>query len=139
MKITICGSQTNAEKIQKIKHELEKLNHVIYSHELMKKYAEGDKTIVEEVKKNHAKMKIDNDTFRWYYEKIKQSDAILICNFEKNNIPGYIGGSVLMEIGYAHVLNKKIYLLFPIPEVSYKDEIIATQPIILNNDISKIS
>jgi len=139
MKITICGSQTNAKKIYEIKDKLEKSGHIVYSHELMKKYAEEDKTVIEEVKKNHAKVKIDNDTFRWYYEKIKQSDAILVCNFEKNNIPGYIGGSALMEIGHAHVLNKKIYLLFPIPKVNYKDEIVAVQPIILNGDVSKIS
>ncbi len=113
MNITICGSQTNAEKICEIKDKLEKLNHTVYSHELMKKYAEGDKTVIEEAKKNHAKMKIDNNTFKWYYEKIKQSDAILVCNFEKNNISGYIGGSVLMEIGYAHVLNKKYIFYFP--------------------------
>jgi hypothetical protein len=138
MKITICGSQTNSFKIHEIKNKLEKAGHVIYSHELMEQYAKGNKKVIAETKNNHAKMKINNNTFKWYYEKIKQSDAILVCNFEKNNTPGYIGGSVLMEIGYAYVLDKKIYFLFPLPEVNYKDELIAAQPIILNGDIAKI-
>jgi hypothetical protein len=40
MKITICGSITNAKKIYEIKAELEKQGHVIFSHKLMKMYAE---------------------------------------------------------------------------------------------------
>jgi len=34
-------------------------------------------------------------------------------------------------------LNKKIYLLNNIPDIFYKDEIVAMQPIIINEDISK--
>jgi hypothetical protein len=38
-----------------------------------------------------------------------------------------------MEIGYAHVLHKPIYLLYPVPtEVSYKDEILAMYSKILD-------
>lgn len=138
MKITICGSITNAKKIYDIKGKLEQSGHIIYSHELMKKYAENDEETIKEVKKNHSQLKIKNNTFLWYYEKIKESDAILVCNFEKNNIPGYIGGSALMEIGHAYVLNKKIFFLYPIPKISYEDELKAVQPTIINGDISKI-
>ena len=45
-----------------------------------------------------------------------------------------------MEIGFAHVLNQKIFLLNPIPDiVYYKTEIEAVRPVILNGDISLIS
>ena len=44
-----------------------------------------------------------------------------------------------MEIGFAHVNNKKIFLLNPIPEeVSYTDEIEAMADIILNDNLTKI-
>ena len=44
-----------------------------------------------------------------------------------------------MEIGFAHVNNKKIFLLNSIPEnVPYKDEIRAMVDIVLNGDLSKI-
>ena len=44
-----------------------------------------------------------------------------------------------MEIGFAHVLDQKIFLLNPIPDISfYKTEIEAINPIIINGDISKI-
>lgn len=57
-------------------------------------------------------------------------------NISKNGIENYIGGNTLMELGFAHVMNKKIYLLNPIPEMSYTDEIIAVQPAIINGDLS---
>lgn len=44
-----------------------------------------------------------------------------------------------MEIGFAHVLNQKVFLLNPIPDIPYyKIEIVAVQPIILNGDLSKV-
>lgn len=138
MKITVCGSQANAKKIYEIITELEKAGHSVFSHELMKRAAEGDAEISERIKKEHYKLKIENDTFKWYYNAIKNSDIVLVCNFEKNNIPGYIGGSVLMELAHAHVLDKPIYFLFPIPESTFKDELIALQPKIINGNLNKL-
>lgn len=74
----------------------------------------------------------------WYFEKVNWSDAILVLNYDKNNIIGYIGGNTLMEIGVAFFLKKKIYLLNLIPEISYKEEIIGMKPIIINGDLSII-
>jgi len=60
-------------------------------------------------------------------------------NYDKRGIKNYIGGNTLMEIGFAHVLNKKIFLLNPIPEIPfYKSEIEAVRPVILNGDLSKV-
>lgn len=139
MKITICGSITNAKKIYEIKVKLEEYGHIVFSHELMKMYVEEDAEIIRGVKESHYKLKIENNTFKWYYNKIKESDAVLVCNFKKNGVEGYIGGSALMEIGYAHVLDKKIYFLNPIPNVGYKDELVASDPKIINNDLDKLN
>ena len=43
-----------------------------------------------------------------------------------------------MEIGFAHVHGKKIFLLNDIPDVSYKDEIEAMYGVILRGDLSLI-
>jgi hypothetical protein len=81
---------------------------------------------------------IKQGSFKYYFEKIKEVDAILILNFEKRGIEGYIGGNTFLEMGFAHILNKKIFLLNEIPEMLYKDEIKAMQPIVLDGDLSKI-
>ena len=44
-----------------------------------------------------------------------------------------------MEIGFAHVLNQKIFLLNKIPDILfYRTEIEAVKPIILNGDLNLI-
>jgi nucleoside 2-deoxyribosyltransferase len=85
-----------------------------------------------------TKAKIEHDVIRTYFKKISDSDAILVLNYKKKEIENYIGGNTFLEIGFAHVLNKKIYLLNPIPEMHYKDELVAMQPIVINGDLGKI-
>jgi len=71
-------------------------------------------------------------------KKVAWSDAVLVINYDKNGIKGYIGGNTLMEIGLAFFLKKKIYLLNKIPELSYKEEILGVKPIIISGDLTKI-
>jgi diphthamide synthase subunit DPH2 len=74
-----------------------------------------------------------------HFDKVAEGDAVLILNYEKNGKPGYIGGAVLMEMGLALHLGKKIYILHPIDEsVSYKEEIYGMLPIILKGDLKLI-
>jgi len=49
------------------------------------------------------------------------------------------GSMTLLEMGFAHILNKKIFLLNDIPEMIYTDEIEAMQPIVLNGDLTKLN
>lgn len=84
---------------------------------------------------------IDNDIIRKCFNSIAESDAILLLNYPKNGLDGYVGASGLMEIGLAYHLNKKIFLLYPPPpvkEVKYSHEILIMQPVLLNGDLSKI-
>jgi hypothetical protein len=141
MKITICGSSTFRKEKVKIYDELIKMGHepIIHPHyiEAVKK---GRTDIMKRVNNGeHAQLKIEYDYIKWYYTAIVNSDAILVINLLKNEIDNYIGGNVLLEMGFAYVNNKKIFLFNNIPEISYKDEIVAMQPIIIDNDLSKIT
>ncbi len=82
--------------------------------------------------------KIEYDFIRRHFANIEQSDAILILNFPKNKIDGYIGGNTFLEMGYAFGLRKKIYTLCSIPAMDYEAEMHAMQPIVLNGDLTKI-
>jgi len=45
-----------------------------------------------------------------------------------------------MEIGFAHVLEKKIFLMNPIPDIEYyRSEIEAVRPVIIEQDSDKIN
>ncbi|HOZ56347.1 MAG TPA: hypothetical protein PLH29_03925 [bacterium] len=140
MKITICGGVKFAQQLVEIYRELEKLGHEPKMHKDMFGIADGTAAeLIEEVKKDHAEAKRKYNFIKLWYQLILDSDAILVCNFDKNGKKNYIGGNTLMEIGFAYVNNKRIYLLNPIPtEVTYYDEILAVGPLVINNDLTKI-
>lgn len=64
---------------------------------------------------------------------------MVIANYEKRGVEGYIGGNTLMEMGVALYARKPIYLLNPVSsELSYKAEILGMQPILLDGDLHQI-
>ena len=129
MKIIICGSLSASKEIINAKMVLEKAGHVMEIPEGVKRKDLRPTDITTSSEK--ADTKIQHDLIRRYFQKIKNHDVVLVVNPEKKDIKGYIGGNTLIEMAFAHVLNKKLYCLYPLPELSYSAEILATQPIIL--------
>lgn len=142
MKITICSSLAFSQEIGEIAEKLKQLGHEVLLPATSEKILAGliDVSEIEKEKQEGTapERTIKNNAIINHHKKIQSSDAILALNYDKNNIKNYIGGSVFLEIGFAFVLGKKIFLLNDIPDVSYKDEIVAMQPIIINNDLEKI-
>lgn len=136
MKIVICGSMKLSEKMIAIRDELLHVGHDVIVPQHVEEYAtmSTDQHIHNESVKN----KIQENFIQEYYKKISESDAVLVVNDDLNGVRGYIGGNSFLEMGFAHVLHKKIYTLHALPEAPYKDELIAMQPINLNGDVSLI-
>jgi len=94
---------------------------------------------VKEIEELTLYHKNERNAIREFWEIINESDAILVLNYDRRGVSNYIGGNTLMEIGFAHVLNKKIFLMNPIPEIEYyKSEIEAVRPVILNENLKRI-
>lgn len=140
MKITLCGSIKFAKEIVEIYYQLKQLGHTPMMHEMMFGIADGTaKELINEISQNHPRAKRNYGFIKWWYSCIKSSDAVLVCNFDKNGIKNYIGGNTLIEMGFAHVNDKKVFLLNPIPEeVPYTDELKAMVDVVLDRDLSKI-
>ncbi|MDO8436494.1 MAG: hypothetical protein Q7S82_03935 [bacterium] len=136
MKIVICGSMRLSRKMLQIKEGLTKLGHFVIVPRHTEEYAVLNTS--DHMRNESVKNKISHDLIRQYFSEIERNDAVLVVNDTLKDIPNYIGGNSFLEMGFAHVLNKKVYLLNPIPEMSYSDEIVAMQPIILNGDITKL-
>ena len=136
MKIVICASMSAAKKVIEIQKALTNMGNEVVIPKNIDKYADG--TLAPEDSQESTQNKINDDLIRAYYREIQNSDAVLAVNDDKNGIANYIGGNTFLEIGFAHVLNKKIYLLNDIPDVSYSDEIIAMNPIVIFGLLSKI-
>lgn len=139
MIITICGSSVFRKEMVEYKNKLLELGHEVIINPDYEAFVRGEKQdLWRRVESEHALVKKERNYIKWYYDAIVRSDAILVLNFEKKGVENYIGGNTLMEIAFAHVNNKKVFLLHEVPEVSYKDEILAMYDVILDDDLSKI-
>jgi diphthamide synthase subunit DPH2 len=142
MKIVICASLEFTYKIKKVANELIKRGYKVIIPKTSEMILNG-KVNLEQIKREKESGEIVKrakkyDVIRYYFEKIKEADAILVLNYDKKGIKNYIGGNVFLEMGFAYVLNKKIFLLNPIPEISYQSEIKTMEPVILYGDLGKI-
>src|SRR4030042_6967785 len=119
MKITICGSVAFQDEVLSLKEKLEKLGYEVKLWPSRLKNENGKPILVTEYYK--IRHSANNDE-KWvwdrkaeaiieHFDKVAWSDAILVANYDKNNVKGYIGGNTFMEMGVAFFLKKKIYLL----------------------------
>jgi hypothetical protein len=140
MRITVCGSVKFADRLVEIYRKLESMGHRPLMHEDMFGIADGTaRELIEDISNDHAEVKRRHDFIRLWHDLIKSGDAVLICNFDKNGVRNYIGGNTLMEMGFAHVNDKKVFLLNPIPrDVGYRDEIEAMTDLVIDGDLGRI-
>lgn len=134
MTIAICGSMQFHKEMREVQSRLRAMGHTVFvpkSIDLMD--TEGYVHPTEDGERINAK--IQYDFIREHFRKIEKSDAILILNYDKKGIKNYIGGNTFLEMGLAYWLGKKTYLLHPIPDMEYKTEMYAMQPVVLNGDL----
>lgn len=149
MKITICGSIAFYDKMVETKKQLEVNGHVVNLPPSEVRDKNGNTISVQkyyDLRKDDGNM---NNTNSWiwdekmqaikeHFNKVSWADAILVLNYNKNDIEGYIGANTLMEMGLALYLGKPIYLMEKIPETNCKEEILGMKPILLNGNLDLI-
>ena len=137
MKIGIIGSMQYTEKMIEARDELNKIGHEAFVTNLASTFigkTDEEKEVIKIDQKNNS------DAIREFWRLMQGADAVLVMNIDKHGIKNYIGGNTLMEIGFAHVLDQKIFLYNPIPDIQfYKSEIVAIKPVIINGDLYKIA
>ena len=124
------------EKMLEARDELIKRGHNAFVTNLADPFVgktDEEKEVIKIDQKNNF------DAIREFWRLMQGADAVLVMNFDRHGIKNYIGGNTLMEIGFAHVLDQKIFLYNSIPEIPYyKSEIEAVKPVIINGDLTKI-
>ena len=152
MKIAICGSMAFHAEMEKIGDELRKNGHEIKAPVLRIDAKESGQdrkmSIRAAIEQNgginafpqsHLIWKEKSDAIDDHFAKVASSDAILVANYPKHDILGYIGGNTLMEMAVARYLKKKIFVLFPVSsKLSFKEEILGMYPTIINQNLELI-
>jgi hypothetical protein len=143
MKIAIIGSLDFTDKIKETANKLTERGHDVIIPVTSEMILTNRVTLEQILKEKESgeiyKRMIRQNTLAYFYGKIKEVDAVLVLNFDKRGIKNYIGGNVFLEMGFANILGKRIFLLNDVPEIFYRDEIKAMQPIVINGNLSKIA
>jgi hypothetical protein len=135
----ICGSMSFAKKMAETKKSLEKLGHKVFLPIDIGIHL-SDSSFSENLDADYRHC-VENNTIKKCFDLIAKSDGILVLNLNKNGKEGYIGTSGLMEIGLAHYLGKKIFLLNKLPSyhnARWAHEISIMKPVILDGDFGKV-
>ena len=130
---------TFASEMAQAKKKLEEQGHTVFVPCDIKKHLENPE-LVDNFAEDLSHM-IENDVIRDHFNLIAKSDAIVVLNYPKNGCDGYIGASTLMEMGIAYYLRKQIFVMFDIPssaEARWAHEVTVMQPVILEEDLSKV-
>jgi len=141
--ITLCSSAAFFKQALEIGQELSLFGfRVRYPYTALKMKANGDFRI--ETYKTWFKDSKNYKKKTWliknHFKKVIESDAILVLNYSKNDICGYIGGNTLAEMVIAFHYKKPIYILNPISEeLGFKEEVYGLEPIFLNGNLKKIT
>ena len=71
-----------------------------------------------------------------HFLKVLAADVILVLNYEKNGVPGYIGGNGLMEMMLAFLHKKPIFIYNKISdELNIAEEVYGLNPIFIDQDL----
>jgi len=137
MKIMIGGSLVFAKEQLKTKKFLEEKGHVCLVTDDIQEYI--DRPEIKKSFEEELKISKRDDVMKTCFNKIDDSDAFLVCNYDKNGVKGYLGTSVLMELGLALHLGKKIFLLNDYDKSqNYALEVALINPVILNGDLGGV-
>lgn len=137
MKIGVAGSMQFTDQMIEVCEQLRKLGHEPFMSSFGDRYAGKS---ADEIEKLKLEDKYEHDAICEFWQPMQTADALLVLNYYKHGIAGYIGGNAFLEMGFAHVLGQKIYALNPLPDLPYYGtEIIAMRPIVLNGELAKIT
>lgn len=147
MKVTICGSVFFIKKMEETKRELEKFGHEV---KMPPREIPDESGRPIPVLEYYALRKTSPSSESWVWEakaeamrahisKIIWAEAVLVENYLKNEVPGYIGANTFGEMLVAFYLGLYIFLREPIPEMPYcQEEIIGMHPIVIGQDLTLV-
>lgn len=144
MKIVIVGSIVNSDKLIDLGKKLEAFGVEVELPYCTNQVKNGEFTLEDLTKRKEAegdgffRKQASEDLIKRYNRIICEGDRVLVANFDKKDQKNYIGGNALMEMGFAYVNDKPLYILNEIPQNNYTDEIIAMKPIVLHGNLEGV-
>lgn len=131
--IALCGSMTHRTEMTQLIEQLEAMGLSVSTPGL-----DAEPVNYEEVESMSEVGKIKGRFIRRHFANIYNSKAVLVANYEKNGIEGYIGANTLLEMCAAFIYEKPIYILNPITKLKGYEEILGLEPIVIDGDLREL-
>lgn len=140
--IAVCASVSHYPHLPEIASQLKKLGYKVILPKTARKMIKTKEFDAEKHKtwyKDPSLYKIKTKLIKAHLKEIEKCDAILVTNYEKNRLNGYIGGNVLIEMAAAFIGKKPIFILNPIDEnLGIKEEVYGLNSIFLEGKLENI-
>ena len=137
--ITICCSASFYSQALEVEKELKKLGFKVKIPSTaykMKKNNNFDVSFYKTWYSNKSDYKRKTKLMKAHFLKVLAADVILVLNYEKNGVPGYIGGNGLMEMMLAFLHKKPIFIYNKISdELNIAEEVYGLNPIFIDQDL----
>ena len=144
MKIAICSSALFAKQSREIKEKLEKrgLEVFLYPQSVRLRHETVDVSEYYSMRKKKLTPELlgaKRQLMDKHFATIRECDAILVLNFDRQRKRGYVGGNTFLEMGIAYWLGKKVFIWKkPSERLPYSEEIMAINPINVEENVERI-
>lgn len=105
MRIAICGSMTFIDEMEAIAAELRPQATSVATPVREEHEAPWESLSLEDAVRRKQSYLFG------YLERIRASDVVLIANFARNGVDGYVGPNTLVEAAFAHAEGKAVVFL----------------------------
>jgi hypothetical protein len=132
VKVAVCGSMAFIDEMEALAAALRVRGEVVHTPVRDEKDFDGDRLALGEAadRKRHY--------LTGYLEVIRAVDVVLIANFERNGVEGYVGPNALVEAAFGHALGKRVVLLNRPGRQPCRVEILAMMTGCLDGEIDRL-
>lgn len=131
--VAICGSMSFVDEMVAIATSLKSLGYEVFTPDLEEQDYDWSNL------KDPELIKVKRAYIDRHLENIRHSDVVLIANFPKRGIIGYVGPNTLMEAAFAHAVGAPIIFLNDPSEQSGGIECVAISSGCLDGDVAGIT
>ena len=86
----------------------------------------------------HESRQLKRSYIDGHLETIKRADFVLIANYPKNGIEGYIGANALMEAAFAYALGVPVAYMQPVGAQPCQLEALALSEYVIGDDLNVV-
>ncbi|MEM7217212.1 MAG: hypothetical protein AAF515_02535 [Pseudomonadota bacterium] len=131
--ICICGSMTFIDRMESLAAELQAAGYRV--HTPVREEASLNWDALDDEQKQARKRAYVSG----YLQTIRRSDLVLLANYEKHGIAGYIGPNSLMEAAFAYALDVPLAYLEPVGEQPCQLEALAMSSRVFGRDLNGLA